>query len=157
MPPRRSIPAPAPPPRGGLDGLDDVLVAGAPAKVALERLTDLLLARRGVLVQEADDRHDHPGRTEAALQSVLLVERLLNRMELTVSGETLDRGDLGTVGLDTENGARLDRLAVDHDRARAAGRRVAADIRPGQAQAVSQNIDEELARLEGALAASPGD
>src|SRR5438874_10014631 len=81
----------------GLDGLDDVLIARAAAEVPLERLADLSLARRGILVEQADDRHDHPGRAEAALQRVLLVERLLDGMQLAVLRQALDRRDLRPV------------------------------------------------------------
>src|SRR5438067_837479 len=125
----------------GLDGLDNVLIAGAAAEVALEPLADLRLGRRGVLVEQADDRHDHPGGAEAALQRVLLVERLLDGMQLAVLRQALDRGDLRAVGLDSEHGARLDGLSVDHDRARSARGRVAADVRPGEAQAVAEDVD----------------
>ena len=54
-----------------------------------------------------------PGRAEAALQPVVLVEGLLQRMELAAVGQALDRADLGAVGLHREHGARARRLAVD--------------------------------------------
>src|SRR5437870_4039285 len=141
----------------GLDGLDDVLVAGAAAEIALERAANLLLARRRVLVQQAHRREHHPGRAVAALQRVLLVERLLHRVELAVRGETLDRRDLRAVRLDSEHGARLDRLAVEQHRAGAARRGVAAHIRARQPQAVAEDVDEELPGLEVELAGSPVD
>src|SRR5689334_7085634 len=47
---------------GGEDGLDDVVVAGAPAEVALEPVADVVLRRVRVLLEEAHGRHDHPGR-----------------------------------------------------------------------------------------------
>src|SRR5437870_9876088 len=75
----------------GLDGLDDVLVAGAAAEVALEGPADLLLARRRVVLEQAHRREHHPGCAVAALQRVLLVEGLLHGVELAVRGETLDR------------------------------------------------------------------
>ena len=42
---------------------------------------------------------------------------------------------VGAVGLDGEHRAALHRLAVDVDGARAARRRVAADVRAGEAEA----------------------
>ena len=130
------------------NGLDDVDVAGAAAEVALERVPDLVLARIGVLAEQADGGHHHPGRAVAALEPVLLVERLLHRVQLPVLGEPLDRRHLAPVRLDGEHRARLDRLAVEQDRAGAARRRVAADVRPGQAEALAQDVDEELPRLD---------
>ena len=78
----------------------------------------------------------------------MLVEGLLHRMELAVRCEPLDRRDLEAVRLNGEHRARLHGLAVDEHRAGAARRRVAADLRPGQAETLAQDIDEELARLD---------
>src|SRR5215813_1135166 len=68
----------------GLDGPDDVLVARAAAEVALERAPDLGLGRRRVVLEEAHGREHHPRGAVAALEGVLLVERLLDRVELAV-------------------------------------------------------------------------
>src|SRR3954454_18380636 len=141
----------------GLDGLDDVLVAGATAEVPLERPPYLVLARRGVLLEQADGREHHPRRAEPALEGVLLVKGLLHGMEIPVLRQALDRRDLRPVGLDAEHGARLDRLAVDEHRAGAAGRRVAADVRARQAETIAEDVDEELPGLEVELVRSPVD
>src|SRR4051794_15654500 len=45
---------------GLLHGPDDVLVAGAPAEVALDALADLVLAGIGVVTHQVDRGHDHP-------------------------------------------------------------------------------------------------
>src|SRR5687768_8291412 len=55
-----------------LDGGHDVLVAGATAVVALDRVSDLVVARLGVALEEVGRNHDHAGGAEAALQPVLL-------------------------------------------------------------------------------------
>src|SRR5919106_1287641 len=65
--------------RGALDGADDVLVTGAAAEVALEALAHRVLIRIGVVAEQVDRLHDHSWGTEAALQRVTLVERLLHR------------------------------------------------------------------------------
>src|SRR5512139_1574657 len=67
--------------RGGLHGLDDVLVTRAAAQVAGDALADVLLARVRVFLQQAVGARDHAGRAVAALQAVLLVERLLQRVQ----------------------------------------------------------------------------
>src|SRR5207302_5489146 len=50
-------------------------------------------------------------------------------------------------GLDGKEPAGLHRHAVEEDRARSAGRGVAADLRAGQPQEVAQVVDEEQTRL----------
>ena len=56
--------------------------------------------------------------------------------------------DVGAVGLDGEHRAALHRLAVDVDRARAARRRVAADVGAGQADLFADVVHEQRARLD---------
>src|SRR5947208_15464840 len=74
-------------------------------------------------------------------------------MQCAVAGESIDRDDRAVVGLHREHGARLHGGPVEVDRARAALRRVAADLRPGQAEPLAQEVDEERARLDLCLAA----
>src|SRR5829696_1415057 len=134
-----------------LDGFDDIDVPRAAADVALDRLADLPLARARVRVEQILGGHEHPRRAVPALQRMRLAERLLERMELVVLREPLDRVDRRAVGLDSQHHAALDRVAVVEDRARAAVARVAADVRSGQLQIVSDEVDEQPARLDLAL------
>ena len=67
-----------------LHGLDDVPVAGAAADVALQRLLDLVLGRARVRAQQRRRAHQHPRRAVAALERVVVVERLLQRGQLAV-------------------------------------------------------------------------
>ena len=133
---------------GLLDRLDDVHVAGAAAEVAADPLADLRLGRVGVLAEQPGGLHDHPRGAEAALEAVLVPERLLERMEGGAVGHALDGPDLAAVGLDGEHRARLGALAVDVDGARAAVARVAADVGAGQPEVVAQEVDEQEARLD---------
>src|SRR5690349_14348237 len=56
----------------GGDRLDDVVVAGAAAEVALELLADGVVVEIVTLAVDHIDRgHDHAGRAEAALQTVI--------------------------------------------------------------------------------------
>src|SRR5580765_884405 len=89
-----------------LDRLDDVVIAGAAADVAVERLANLVFVRLRVLLQQVDRRHHHAGRAEPALQSVALAERRLHRVQLAVlAAEALDRRDLGALDLQREHRA----------------------------------------------------
>jgi hypothetical protein len=118
---------------------------------------DLVLARLRVVRKQAGGREDHARRAVAALQGVVLVERLLDWMEIAVVGKPFDRGHLKPVRLNPEHGAGLHRLAVHEHGAGAARGRVAADIRPGQSETVAQHVDEELTRLQVELVASAVD
>src|SRR5437870_13357240 len=132
----------------GLDGLDDVRVPGAAAEVAADGLADLRLG--GILVagEQGAARDHHPRRAVAALQPVLLPERLLDRVQLAVLFQAFHRGDLRALGLDREDRARLHRIAVEQHRAGAAVRGVAADVRAGQAQVLAEQVDEKQSRLD---------
>ena len=131
-----------------LNRSDDVLVAGAAAEVALEPEAHLLLAGIRVLLEQVDGAHDHARRAVAALEGVLLVEGTLHGMELAVLREALDRRHLAAVGLHREHGARLHGLAVDVHGAGAAVGRVAADVRPGQAKPVAQELHKQHPGLD---------
>src|SRR5690349_18142568 len=61
--------------RGDADGVDDVLVAGAPAEIPLHHVAHLLLGRIRVLREQIERGEDHPRRAESALQPVLVPER----------------------------------------------------------------------------------
>src|SRR5262249_41862367 len=113
-----------------------------------ERVPDLLLAWVRRLPQQADRRHDEARRAVAALQTVLSVERLLHGMERAIRRKPLDCRDLVPVGLDAEQRARLDRLAVQQDRPCTARGRAATNIRPRQSEPLAQDVDQQLARLE---------
>src|ERR671920_494434 len=62
------------------DRLDDVVVAGAAAEIALEPLADFLFRGIRIALHEIDRAHDHAGRAKAALQAVVLAERRLHRV-----------------------------------------------------------------------------
>src|SRR5215213_2040407 len=100
--------------RGGrrLDGRDDVLVAGAAAVVALDRVADLRFRRIGVRGEEVHRRQDHSRRAKAALQSMLLPERLLQRVQGVTRGQPFDGRDRLSLRLYGKDSAALDRLAV---------------------------------------------
>src|SRR6185295_8736374 len=144
-----AIASPLPRQRGRvLDRLDDVDVAGAAAEIAGNRVPDFRFARTIGLRQQPVGGHQHAGRAEAALQSVLLAEALLQRMQLAVALEPLDGDDRGAVGLDGQHRARLDRLEIDDDGAGAAVRRVAPDVRAGHLQLIAEEVHQQQARID---------
>src|ERR1700688_2348406 len=124
----------------GGDRFDDVVVAGAAADVAFELLADGVIVEIVALAAHDIDRgHDHAWRAIAALQTVVLAERLLHRMQLRLRrGEPLDRQHVGAFELQRQHGARLCSLAVDVHDAGAALRGVAADMGAGEPQVFAQ-------------------
>src|SRR3954453_1391790 len=131
-----------------LDRGDDVLVARTAADRARGPRADLLVGRLWVLVEQRPRRHQHPGRTEAALERVLLMEALLDRVELPVLLERFDGADLVALAHRRKCRARLERLAVHEDDACAAVGGVAAPMRTGQPGRVADEVHEERARLD---------
>ena len=89
-----------------------------------------------------------PGRAVPALQGVVLVEGLLHWMKLPVSCEPLDRRDLDAVGLDASivqdftDSPFTSTVQAPHEGG------IAADVRPGQPQSLSEYVHEQLARLQ---------
>jgi hypothetical protein len=142
---------------GVLNRVDDVLIAGATAEIAGNPLADLALGRLRVVLQQPDRRHDHPGRAETALQPMFFPEAFLQRVQLAVRGEALNRRDCRSIGLHREQRAGLRAPAVDEDGAGAALRGVAADVGAGQTQLFTEEMDEQDARVDLSLADLPVD
>jgi hypothetical protein len=105
-------------PRRELNGGHDLRVGAAQADVAVHGAEDLLVRRARRRLEQRDAGHDHPRGAVAALQRVLVDERLLERVELPAALEALDGRDLlagrgGGGGL-----AGADWLAVEEGRCR---------------------------------------
>jgi citrate lyase gamma subunit len=77
----------------------------------------------------------------------MLVEGLLQRMEAALAGESLDGSKLGAVGLYGKRGARPGRLAVKENGAGAADAVLTARVRSSKSQVLSDEVNEQLARL----------
>ena len=100
-------------------------------------------------VDDIDRGHDHAGGAEAALQAMMLAERLLHRMQRrAVGSQPLDGPHFVAVGHDRERGAGLHRLAVEMHDAGAALRGVAADMGAGQPQILAQELHQEGAGVD---------
>src|SRR5207253_10265450 len=90
-----------------------------------------------------------------ALERVVLPECLLERVELAVSGQTLDGRHLGAVRLDGEHQAGANALAVHEHGAGAAHPVLAADMGPREPELVAEEVDEEPPRLERLVVGDP--
>jgi hypothetical protein len=65
-----------------------------------------------VVVQEGYHRHNSARNAEATLNRTRLDERLLHRVQFTVSGQPFNGQHVAPVDLPGQNQARIDRLAV---------------------------------------------
>src|ERR1700751_2511956 len=106
-------------------------VAGAPAKVAVERMPDLVARWRLVPFKELHRGHHHARCAIPALQAMAFPEPLLDGVHLAIS-EALDRGHFCAVSLDRKHRTRFNRLPVNDDSARAAYAGLASHVRTGE-------------------------
>ena len=136
-------------PRGHVHRLADLLVAGAAAEVAGESLADLLVARRGLALEQVDRRDEHPGCAEAALHGAGLDEGPLDSVELASGGERLHGSHRPAGGLDGGDEAGADDLAVEPDRAGTALALLARVLRADQAERVAEHGEKARRRGDG--------
>jgi hypothetical protein len=132
----------------GLDGVDDVLIAGAAAEVSLDAVPNLVFAWIRVVVEQLLDRHDHARSAEPALQPVLVPKRFLDGVHVAIARHPFDRRDLQAVRLHREDRARLHRAPFEHHRASAAHRRLASDMRSRQLKIFTKKMNQKQARLD---------
>src|SRR5262249_28298689 len=87
--------------------LDDVVVAGAATDISVELLANSVFVEIvTAATYDIECGHDPAGRTEPTLQTMMLPERLLHRMQRTVWFRQAFYGDdFGTLALQGECGA----------------------------------------------------
>ena len=95
------------------------------------------------MFQQVLQRHDNARRAEPALHAVLLPQGVLQFVQAGLGVDAFDRGHLAAVGLYREHRTTLDRAAVEKHRARTALARVAAHLRAGEAERVTDEVDEK--------------
>ena len=99
-----------------LHGGNYVLVASAPAKIAVESFANVGVRRVGLAVEQIMRAHDHAGGAEAALQTVLFPESVLKGMQLVTRRQALHGSDAAAVCLNRQDSARFDGTAVHEHR-----------------------------------------
>jgi hypothetical protein len=133
-------------------GVDDALVAGAPAEVSGQALADLLVAGFRVVTQQSGDGRHETRCTETTLEAVAFSQRRLNGGEFTVGGsDVFDGGDLLAVDLDREEQAGADGLTVQQHRTGAAGTVFAAQVGAGETAPLAEEVRQRHTRFDEAL------
>ena len=137
--------------RGGRmqHGFNDVLVAGATAQIAGHADPHFGFGRVGVVLQEAVGAHQHARCAKAALQAVLFVKAVLQRVQHAAVGQAFDGFDFAALALHGEVGAGFHRLAVNVHGAGAAVAGFAADVGTGEVHFFTQKVNQQGARLDG--------
>jgi hypothetical protein len=117
---------------GHQDRIHDVLVTGAPAQIARNRLTDFHLGRMWVFLQEWNEGHQNPRRAVPALQSMRFPKSVLQGMQLVGSlCQPLHGSNRVPVGLNGKHQAGTSRFAIKQYRAGAAHPVLTADVSAG--------------------------
>src|SRR6185369_14587740 len=93
-------------------------------------------------------RRDHTGRAEAALKSMVLAEARLQRREAFIPRQSLDSDDFAALGLHRQYKTAPYSLAIDQHRAGTANPVLAADMRTGQPQMMTQAIGQRQTRFD---------
>src|SRR5262245_34069859 len=112
-----------------------------------EQVDDLLTWHTLAALDQLCGSHQDARGAESALQGVVLAKRRLQGMEVSVRGEPFDRLEGTAVGLHREQQAGADGGAVKPDRAGAAHAVLAADVRPREAESVTDEVREQKAGL----------
>src|SRR4029453_9616722 len=94
-----------------------------------------------------DGRKDLARRAIAALKAIAVQKCGLHGGKLAACGEAFNRDDLLAVARRRQGQAGQNTLAVDHDRAGAAGTLIAAFLRASQAEYVAERVQQRQARV----------
>src|SRR5215510_1301238 len=103
-----------------LNRLNDLGVARAATEIAGKSKTDLLFGGVGIFIQKRLGHHQHSRRAIAALSAAVLNKSFLDGMEFRADLQAFNRCNIRAVELAGKNQARVDRLAVEQNGARAA-------------------------------------
>src|SRR4029453_215610 len=98
-----------------LDRFKNPHIAGAAAQISRQSVTDLVFRRMWRLFQQADRRHDHSRRADAALGAAAFDEGLLYGVKLPGGGDAFDGSDPRALGLQRRNQATVDQAAVQQN------------------------------------------
>src|SRR5690348_4079129 len=127
--------------------MNNLIVSGAAAKIARQRIANLGLGRMRIVVEQRLGRHQEARRANAALQASVLEELLLQRMQLGTLRQPFDGLDLVARSLDPEHQARACGSPVEDYTACAAVAGQTSFLAAGHSQNVAQDLEQALARL----------
>ena len=131
---------------GEAHGVEDLLVAGAAAQVAGQRLADLRVARRAARARSRSwPATIRPGVQKPHCTAPASTNACCTGCSSLAVGQPLDRDDLAPLGLAGEHQAGADERAVEVDRAGAALALLAGVLGARQAEPLAQHVEQALA------------
>ena len=99
--------------RRRLNGVDNILIAGAATNVAFEIISDFIFCRVGIFFQQCRSGHDHTWRAKTALQTVMVLKGLLDRTEgAIIFRHPFNGRHIRALCLPCKHRARLNSLAI---------------------------------------------
>ena len=126
----------------------DAGIGAAAAEIAAHRLAHPFGIVAGLgFAYQPDRTHDLAGGTEAALEPVMLDERGLHRMQRVAVRHAFDGQDIGAVVAERQRKAGIHPPAVEQHGAGAALAPVAALLRPGEIEPLTQQIEQGDTRI----------
>src|ERR1039458_66095 len=129
-----------------LDSLDDLHVTRAAAQMTDHYFADFVLAWIWIIVQQRFCGEYESRRTKSALHTALLHKRFLDLIENPTFGETFDRLYVLSLRLHGEIETRVDRVAVDENRASAALTFLAGAFGASEAEMFPQRFKQSAPR-----------
>ena len=126
-----------------LDGVNDLLIARAAAKVSLNGASNLLPSGVVVFIEKRLRGYQKPRRTKATLGAPVGRKARLDGCEVSTIGKALNRDDVRTFNLTREREAGQFGNAVDHDGATSAGSEVAASFHTQGSDFVPKHIEQD--------------
>src|SRR5262249_27426453 len=110
------------------DGVDDILIARTAAEMTRNGFSHLCFVERAALAQQRSRSHEKSGSAKPALESVMSLESLLQRVKGVIFSQTFHCCELGLVRLHCKHQARPHRLAVIEHRAAPTHTMLATDV-----------------------------
>jgi len=92
--------------------VDDVLVAGAATDVSSDTLPNFPVCRTGIVAQKLQSAEKHSWSAKPTLQSMVLPESFLQRMEFPPFRQAFNGRHFRPIGLNSEDETRADGLAI---------------------------------------------
>jgi hypothetical protein len=121
---------------------NNLWISTAPAEISDEGMMQFFKGRFWVLIEQGLDGHDLTRGTEPALQSIVIDEGPLNRMELTLFFEPLYCLNRSAFALNGEDHAGIDRFTVKNNGTGPAGALVTSLLCSSELQIFSEGIEK---------------
>jgi hypothetical protein len=130
------------------NGLNDLLIARAPAQVPGDGFSDFSLTCSWIAIQEALGREDHAGSAIPALDRSFFHKGCLEGMEPLRGLDPFDCRHLFPIRLNSEHEAGVDRLSVQEHGAGAAISNKTSGLGAGEVKLFADHLKKRLVRLD---------